>query len=126
ARRVRATRWRPRRDAAFRDQIGTDESSFHRYRRSRGWRVGPHARPGWGCARACTWRGTPAMRVWQPGGHLMRERGAEVEDWSWGRTRRRVLTLARLTRPYRVRTAFSVVSLLAATATALAPPFLSK
>jgi ABC-type multidrug transport system fused ATPase/permease subunit len=66
------------------------------------------------------------MRVWQPGGHLMRERGAEVQDWSWGRTRRRVLTLARLTSPYKVRTAFSVVSLLAATATALAPPFLSK
>jgi ATP-binding cassette subfamily B protein len=34
--------------------------------------------------------------------------------------------LVRLTRPYRVRTLFSVVSLLLATATALAPPFLSK
>jgi ABC-type multidrug transport system fused ATPase/permease subunit len=66
------------------------------------------------------------MRVWQPGGHLMRDRSAEVEDWSWARTRRRVLTLARLTRPYKVRTALSIVSLLAATATALAPPFLSK
>src|SRR5712691_10562113 len=66
------------------------------------------------------------MRVWQPGGHLMRERGATVEDWSWGRTRRRIATLARLTAPYRVRTAFSIFSLLAATATALAPPFLSK
>jgi hypothetical protein len=29
------------------------------------------------------------VRVWQPGGHLMRERGAQVEDWSWQRTRRR-------------------------------------
>src|SRR5919202_4171262 len=66
------------------------------------------------------------MRVWQPGGHLMRERGAEVDDWSWARTRRRVATLARLTRPYRGRTMLSIVSLLAATATALAPPFLSK
>src|SRR5438309_2103430 len=66
------------------------------------------------------------MRVWQPGSHLTQQRGAEVEDWSWARTRRRILTLARLTRPYRVRTAFSIVSLLAATATALAPPFLSK
>src|ERR671929_1826444 len=66
------------------------------------------------------------MRVWQPGGHLMAQRGAEVEDWSWRRTRRRLATLARLTKPYKVRTAFSVVSLLAATATALAPPFLSK
>jgi ABC-type multidrug transport system fused ATPase/permease subunit len=66
------------------------------------------------------------MRVWQPGGHLSAQRGAQVDDWSWRRTRRRLATLARLTRPYRVRTAFSVVSLLAATATALAPPFLSK
>ena len=66
------------------------------------------------------------MRVWQPGGHLMHQRGAQVDDWSWARTRRRVLALARLTRPYKVRTLLSVVSLLAATATALAPPFLSK
>jgi ABC-type multidrug transport system fused ATPase/permease subunit len=66
------------------------------------------------------------VRVWQPGGHLMRERGARVEDWSWRRTRRRLGMLVRLTRPYRVRTLFSVVSLLLATATALAPPFLSK
>ena len=66
------------------------------------------------------------MRVWQPGSHLTQQRGAEVDDWSWARTRRRILTLARLTRPYRARTLLSVVSLLAATATALAPPFLSK
>src|SRR5947208_1439703 len=66
------------------------------------------------------------MRVWQPGGHLMRDRGAEVEDWSWARTRRRVGTLARLTRTYKTRTILSIFSLLAATATALAPPLLSK
>jgi ABC-type multidrug transport system fused ATPase/permease subunit len=66
------------------------------------------------------------MRVWQPGGHLMRERGASVEDWSWARTRRRLGTLARLTRPYKTRTGFSIVSLLLATATALAPPLLAK
>jgi ATP-binding cassette, subfamily B, bacterial len=66
------------------------------------------------------------MRVWQPGGHLMRERGAPVEDWSWERTRRRLGMLVRLTRPYRTRTLLSIVSLLLATATALAPPFLSK
>src|SRR5436305_14235972 len=66
------------------------------------------------------------MRVWQPGGHLMAERGARVDDWSWRRTRRRIATLARLTRPYKARTSLSVVSLLAATATALAPPFLAK
>jgi ATP-binding cassette subfamily B protein len=54
------------------------------------------------------------------------QRGAEVEDWSWRRTRRRLAALARLTAPYRTRTTLSIFSLLAATATALAPPFLSK
>jgi ABC-type multidrug transport system fused ATPase/permease subunit len=66
------------------------------------------------------------MRVWQPGSHLMEERGARPNDWSWGRTRRRLGTLARLMAPYKTRTALSGVSLLAATATALAPPFLAK
>ncbi len=66
------------------------------------------------------------MRVWQPGSHLSAQRGAQVEDWSWRRTRRRVATLARLTRPYKLRTALSIASLLAATATALAPPLLAK
>ncbi|TMM26384.1 MAG: ABC transporter ATP-binding protein [Actinobacteria bacterium] len=66
------------------------------------------------------------MRVWQPGGHLMRDRTAQVEDWSWRRTRRRLGMLLRLTRRYKGRTALSVVALLLATATALAPPFLSK
>src|SRR3954447_23701173 len=66
------------------------------------------------------------MRVWQAGSHLTMQRGAEVEDWSWRRTRRRLATLARLTAPYRTRTTLSILSLLLATATALAPPFLSK
>ena len=66
------------------------------------------------------------MRVHQPGGHLMRQPSAEVEDWSWNSTRRRLGVLWRLTKPYRLRTFFSVFSLLAATATALAPPFLAK
>jgi ATP-binding cassette subfamily B protein len=66
------------------------------------------------------------MRVWQPGSHLSAQRGAEVDDWSWNRTRRRVAALARLTRPYKLRTALSIGSLLAATATALAPPLLAK
>jgi ABC-type multidrug transport system fused ATPase/permease subunit len=66
------------------------------------------------------------MKVWQPGGHLMQERGADVADWSWRRTRRRLATLVRLTAPYRTRTILSIFSLLAATATALAPPFLAK
>jgi ABC-type multidrug transport system fused ATPase/permease subunit len=66
------------------------------------------------------------MRVWQPGGHLMAERGSKVDDWSWRSTRRRLGLLARLTAPYKTRTILSVFALLAATATALAPPFLSK
>src|SRR5713101_1055627 len=66
------------------------------------------------------------MRVWQPGTHLSSIKKVEVEDWSWRRTRRRIATLARLSQPYKVRTAFSVVSLLSETTTALAPPFLAK
>jgi ABC-type multidrug transport system fused ATPase/permease subunit len=66
------------------------------------------------------------MRVWQPGSHLMAERGSKVDDWSWRRTRRRLATLARLTAPYKTRTILSIFSLLAATATALAPPLLAK
>ena len=66
------------------------------------------------------------MKVYQPGGHLLEERGARVRDWSWRRTRRRLRTLAELIAPYRARTILSVFSLLAATATALAPPFLAK
>jgi ABC-type multidrug transport system fused ATPase/permease subunit len=66
------------------------------------------------------------MRVWQPGGHLTMQRGAEVDDWSWRRTLRRVSTLARLTAPYKGRTALAILSLLAATLTALAPPYLAK
>jgi ABC-type multidrug transport system fused ATPase/permease subunit len=67
------------------------------------------------------------VRVWQPGSHLTMNRGAaQVEDWSWRRTRRRLATLGRLTSPYKTRTILSIFSLLAATATALAPPFLAK
>jgi ATP-binding cassette subfamily B protein len=56
----------------------------------------------------------------------MRQRGAEVNDWTWNTTRRRLSVLWRLTKPYRFRTFLSVFSLLAATATALAPPLLAK
>jgi ABC-type multidrug transport system fused ATPase/permease subunit len=66
------------------------------------------------------------VRVHQPGGIIARRTAAEVEDWSWHTTRRRLGVLWRLTKPYRVRTGFSVFSLLAATVTALAPPFLAK
>ncbi|HEX2293551.1 MAG TPA: ABC transporter transmembrane domain-containing protein, partial [Gaiellaceae bacterium] len=66
------------------------------------------------------------MRVWQPGSHLTRDRDTKVDDWSWQRTVRRVSTLARLTAPYKLQTTLAVVSLLAATLTALAPPLLAK
>jgi ABC-type multidrug transport system fused ATPase/permease subunit len=66
------------------------------------------------------------MRVWQPGSHLTMQRGAEVDDWSWRRTARRISTLARLASRYKLRTSLAIVSLLAATVTALAPPYLAK
>jgi ATP-binding cassette subfamily B protein len=50
----------------------------------------------------------------------------KVDDWSWNTTRRRLGVLWRLTKPYRFRTFLSFFSLLAATATALAPPLLAK
>jgi ABC-type multidrug transport system fused ATPase/permease subunit len=64
------------------------------------------------------------MKVWQPGGHLVRERGAKVEDWSWAQTKRRLSTLYRLAKPYKLRTALAIVTLLAATAISLVPPYL--
>ena len=66
------------------------------------------------------------MKVWQAGSHLTMQRGAEVDDWSWAQTVRRVSTLARLTAPYRARTLLAVISLLVATITALLPPLLAK
>src|SRR3954454_6595308 len=89
--------------------------------RSSGWLNRTLPEPGSGLVRR-----RHVVRVHQPGGHLMRQRSAEVEDWSWNTTRRRLGVLWRLTKPYRLRTFFSVFSLLAATATALAPPFLAK
>ncbi len=66
------------------------------------------------------------MKVWQAGSHLTDERGAKVADWSWRRTRRRLALLVRLTLPYKGRTALALVTLLAYTAVALAPPYLAK
>jgi ABC-type multidrug transport system fused ATPase/permease subunit len=66
------------------------------------------------------------VRVWQPGGHLTRQRDATVEDWSWRRTARRITTLAKLAAPYKGRTALALGSLLAAVAASLAPPYLAK
>jgi ATP-binding cassette subfamily B protein len=55
---------------------------------------------------------------------LTRTRSAQVEDWSWAQTKRRLRALYRLARPYKVQTALAVLSLLGATAVALAPPYL--
>ena len=66
------------------------------------------------------------MKVWQAGSHLTDERGARVADWSWRRTRRRLGLLARLTLPYKGRTALAIGSLLAFTVVGLAPPYLAK
>jgi len=64
------------------------------------------------------------MRVHQPGSHLTRGGRPEVDDWSWARTKRRLRALYRLARPYKLRTAVAVGSLLGATAASLAPPYL--
>ncbi len=64
------------------------------------------------------------MKVWQPGTHLTSHRAVAVEDWSWAQTKRRLSTLYRLARPYRARTALAILTLLAATAVSLAPPYL--
>src|SRR3954454_23631789 len=64
------------------------------------------------------------MRVHQPGSHLMRGGKAEVDDWSWAQTRRRLHTLYRLARPYKGRIGIAVASLIGATLVALVPPYL--
>ena len=66
------------------------------------------------------------MRVHQVSTMISRRTAEQVEDWSWNTTRRRLGVLWRLTKPYRFRTFLSAFSLLAATATALAPPLLAK
>ncbi len=66
------------------------------------------------------------MRVWQFSSHLLDERGARVDDWSWRQTRRRIRVLLRLAKPYRGRSALAVVTLVAYTAVALLPPYLAK
>src|SRR5436190_14845302 len=64
------------------------------------------------------------MRVWQPGSHLVNERSAKVGDWSWAATKRRLRTLYRLAKPYKLQTGLALLALLGATAVSLAPPFL--
>jgi len=64
------------------------------------------------------------VRVHQPGSHLMRGGRAQVDDWSWTQTKRRLTTLYRLARPYRAQTLLAIVSLVGATVVGLAPPYL--
>ncbi len=64
------------------------------------------------------------MRVWQPGSTLTQGGPKKVEDWSWAATKRRLTTLWRLARPYKLRTMVAIGALLASTAASLAPPFL--
>jgi ABC-type multidrug transport system fused ATPase/permease subunit len=66
------------------------------------------------------------VRVWQPHQHLTRVGNEKVQDWSWRQTARRLRTLAGLVSPHKARATLAVLSLLAATATGLAPPFLAK
>jgi ATP-binding cassette subfamily B protein len=54
----------------------------------------------------------------------MRGGRTQVDDWSWGQTKRRLRTLYGLARPYAGRMAIVIGSLLAATVVGLAPPFL--
>jgi ABC-type multidrug transport system fused ATPase/permease subunit len=56
----------------------------------------------------------------------MRARGAQVDDWSWRASVRRITMLARLTAPYKARTVTAILFLLLATAISLAPPYLAK
>ena len=60
-----------------------------------------------------------------PQTYLTEKRASSVDDWSWARTMRRIGLLAQLARPYRRRVVLATISLLVATATALAPPFLA-
>jgi ATP-binding cassette subfamily B protein len=66
------------------------------------------------------------MKVHQPGTYGERVSRAQIDDWSWARTMRRVSVLARLAQRYRLRIAGGVAALLVATAASLAPPYLVK
>ena len=66
------------------------------------------------------------MKIWQAGSHLTDQRDAQVEDWSWRQTRRRVGMLLRLARPYKARTTLALTTLIGYTLVALLPPYLAK
>jgi ATP-binding cassette, subfamily B, bacterial len=66
------------------------------------------------------------VKIWQAGAHLTEQRGAQVEDWSWTQTGRRLKTLVGLARPYKGRTTLAGITLVAYTLAALLPPYLAK
>jgi ABC-type multidrug transport system fused ATPase/permease subunit len=67
------------------------------------------------------------MKVHTPGTWLMDKRGGDkVEDWSLRATVIRARTLGRVASRHKGRVAIGIASLLAATATALLPPYLLK
>ena len=61
------------------------------------------------------------MKVWQAGSHLTDQRAAQVDDWSWAQTRRRLGMLVRLAGPYPGRTVLAGVTLVVYTLVALLP-----
>src|SRR5207247_1374620 len=120
-RRADRARQRTRRRAGHRRGTASHERGLPRHPRARTARGGVRA------PRGGDRRGGYGMRVWQPGGHLTRNREAvKIDDWSWQRTVRRVTTLAKLAAPYKRQTTLAIITLFAATATALAPPYLAK
>jgi ABC-type multidrug transport system fused ATPase/permease subunit len=66
------------------------------------------------------------VKVHSAGSHLLDKRGAEVEDWSLRATARRVRVLGKIAANYKLKVGLGILALLAATATALAPPYLLK
>ena len=61
------------------------------------------------------------MKIHQAGAVNERVSRKQIDDWSWARTVRRASVLVRLAKPYRARVLGGVVTLLVATAAALAP-----
>ena len=114
---------RPDRRARHARRAARDEPRLPRDLRARPARAAVRRR-GRGARRR---GGGRLVRVHQAGGHLMRERGARgrrlVVEHDAAPARR---PLAAHAGAYRTRTFLSVFSLLAATATALAPPLLAK
>jgi ATP-binding cassette subfamily B protein len=66
------------------------------------------------------------VKVYTAGSHLTEKHSGAVEDWSLRATIRRGRVLGRIAAKYKLRVGLGIVALLAATATALAPPYLLK